>query len=835
MLCKYYLQIGSSIVDTSSDQCFDVSECVANGADLSQSFVRKDYGGVTRKYGSTIEFCGFAYEQLVELYRERYLTSEAAFAIHVIDDNWEYSEAWQCPLDFATFSYDEHKVSINCIDSSAAALIKANGGIKCSYDVRSIKSPYTLNYDRVVVSNLLTFGFIGHTQEGTTDMLWSIDDVTYGFYRFSCVPLSVRDTSGVVDNKCTWQNEDQIFYNPFINTPRNMASIATIEGRTYFLKAGASDAVVTLDFSGTKLTPTEVKTYSTGANDWLGPNQIPYTINYYLAVWNDEGTDFRIVAQSSFSGYNTPFVPFGGKVSVPLPAGYNLSLIFEDGYWDDDLTEGSTYYWRHLWFMQMSSAAVNVHWDSRGDSIYMDVIEPKTLLNSLLDTVSDGKMKLVGSIDLTVGGTPNYRLLGTQVIAAESVRGLADAVLHTSFKDFCSFMEAEFGYVYCIEDYTRPSVVFQGFIEPEDVNGKLWTGTSLDAVDEVYFIRTGEWSSVVANPAGLFVGFNVEKGRYYTFWGNGPSWSAYNHRNNTRNPYNYSLYEPNTDILFVDETDGNVYVHHSGVLDLQAYDEKRDKAALIRFLHRSDLFSTDVVKELKLIGSPVFSMSEDLLYAGVRIGYDKQEYNQDNTGRDEWNFTNEYRTGVALKDQKLELICPYRADCYGIEELVSVREKTDGDREQTGSDEDVFIVKCKAATVDDCWQIDRTMSISGTYTDTVFNAFYAPVMMVMANSGYIASFCSHLAFSMTSGSRDVVVNLKPVTRNFDFSESDRMFKAGVLTVKTDDQSLPEDLSGLVSFECNGVLYKGYIRSVVLKYQREETVEYELIEQSQTAT
>ncbi len=824
MLCRYYLQIDSNTVTPGSEGCYEVSECVVNGAELSQSFVRKDFGGVTRKYGSTIEFSGIAYDLLVEQYRLRYLDATAAFAIYVANDKWQYNEAWQCPLDFSTFSYSKHKVSLNCVDSSAASLIKANGGTKTSYEVSKLKETSTMKYDRIVMANLLKVGFDGAAVEGITDTAWKVTTKSDGLAHVATIPISVRDSSGVSDNRVTWDTESLEFYGDEYHPDDIVYSY------DYFLQAGSARVGLTLDFSDIVFTPTDIEKTRNHAGAWQNQNSEPYEFKYHLVAYNDNNPGALFLLKSGvFSG---AFTPFGGKVDVILDPYDKLSFIVEKTYWDEAADDYGDLWYHSLWIMYMSANAVKITWNSLGDPIYMDVIKPQTLLSSILDTVADGKISLRGVIESQVGGVTNDRLVGAMLIAAESVRGLPDAMIHTSFNEFCKFMETEYGYVYQIEDFVRPVVEFDGFIDPDEVEGNLWNGGSLVSVDEVYFVRLGEWESPSPSPAGLFVGYNDTTGKYYLFWGSGPAWSDYMHRNNYRNPYNKSFYAPNEDTVFVDTTNDAEYIKDADFLELLPYDPTLYMCQQVRFLHRSDLFTGDVVKELHPSGEPEFSLSDDLLYSAVTVGYEKQEYDNDNVGRDEWNFENEYTTGVSLKDQKLELVCPYRADCYGFEELAATREKPDNEKESTGSDEDVFIVKCQSTTTDGHWIIDRSVSVRGTYTDTVFNTLLAPMYMVLANKGFIASFCLNLRLTMTHGSRDVIIDGQSVTRDFDFLVADRLFKAGVLNVRTSDQDVPSDFAGLVSFEWDEVTYKGYVKNMTLKYQREESVEYELIEKSQ---
>ena len=112
MLCKYYLQLGTDTVDTSSADCIDVSAMINNLDAIKVSYKRVDLGGVVRKCGSSIEFTDKAYDAILEHYAENYLQSKGVFAVYIADNNWVYTKAWECPLDFATLQYNANILTI---------------------------------------------------------------------------------------------------------------------------------------------------------------------------------------------------------------------------------------------------------------------------------------------------------------------------------------------------------------------------------------------------------------------------------------------------------------------------------------------------------------------------------------------------------------------------------------------------------------------------------------------------------------------------------------------------------------------------------------------------
>lgn len=652
--------------------CHEVTSDVANSSQLEQSWERKGFGGVSRKYGSRIEFVGDAAQMLVDLWDDNYIESVASFAIHVADNHWNFSEAWSCPLDFSTFVWDGNKVSVNCVDNSAASLIKANGGTKSSYQVSALRSQQPLLYDRVVTRNEAEYMMVGDTVQGEDTWTKVISRAAIDWI----VPISLVDTSRMSDRtQLVLQDQGSYFYLP------NNASddhFAEVNNLTSFW----------IDFRNFRIkwnTPrtTVARTMTFILVQW------PQTYSSLRAAVHDQAHhNIMMVEVTINASTKTWACPIFGNFSVQ--AGNNLSLVCDADY------AGGEEFW-------MNTNHGDMAWNSRGENVDINVIEPSVLLNKILETVADGKMTITGEISPNIGGVANTRLAGMKIMAAESARGFNDAYVHTSFNQFAKMMESVFGYVYQITE---------------------------------------------------------SAGR-----------------------------------------------------------------ASVTFLHRSDLFQSSSVKSLSRTNGFQRSVDNSMLYAEVKIGFDDQEYDNGNTGNDEWNSEYTYLTGNAMKSATLDLVCPYRADCYGVEELVA----KSSEREKTDKDEDVFIVKCLESVVDGRWRIDRAIAVDGAYTNTVFNAAFTPIYMVEANKGYISSFCNGLRLSMTSGSRNVVVGGEAVTKNFVFSGNDRMFHCCGLKVMTDDQELPIDKNGVISFEYNGEVYCGYLKSVKTKCQSEEPLEYELIE------
>lgn len=236
---------------------------------------------------------------------------------------------------------------------------------------------------------------------------------------------------------------------------------------------------------------------------------------------------------------------------------------------------------------------------------------------------------------------------------------------------------------------------------------------------------------------------------------------------------------------------------------------------IIVFKHRNSLFSSEIVADLTgHIDDILINLDSSNIYSSVRVGYNKQDYDSIN-GRDEFHFTNEYTTQIALTENKLELISPYRADCYGIEFLCQKRsEKTKDDE----SDNDVFFVDTNE---EENFYILNRLPTSGVLSpDTIFNQSYRPSNIVMENKKYIGVFTPKLYFSSSEGNSDVSVN--GVFESSDIELNQSLATVGKLKISSDIQKLPEgSFIGLFTFVLNGYRYTFYLDSVDFRYQREQ--------------
>lgn len=232
----------------------------------------------------------------------------------------------------------------------------------------------------------------------------------------------------------------------------------------------------------------------------------------------------------------------------------------------------------------------------------------------------------------------------------------------------------------------------------------------------------------------------------------------------------------------------------------------------VTFRPRRDYFGNEVVKEIKDFNGYGMKVNPSLIYSQVNVGYEKQDYDSVN-GKDEFRFTNIYNTGITLTDNRLELISPYRADAYGIEFLT---QKIGEDTTDNESDTGVFFVCAYDNGTE--YRLDRDVLVSGVISPrTMFNVMYAPTSMIEANADYLGGFISELDYASSEGNTSVIIDEKVENRDIELGGG--LFTATEVEVETSDVELPKDLTGVVTFEYQGELVKGYYLSADFCYTK----------------
>lgn len=642
---------------------YEATDDLKNWDDFELAYKRSNYDGVIRSFSTKFEFVNRSYELLKEEFAKNYLSSKAGIAFYKRNNSWNWDKIFHCTLDFGTYSEDGMVVSINAVDDNLAAIIKAKRNILYEYPVADLYTR-SLNYDGLKFQYEAKYVLGGSTYESDGVQYVNITKVFGGTYAYT-IPIYKLSNS-----------ELPSLDSPIIFRDAQFTESSLEEGIPF----AEALADVHIDFN--------------------------FTTDYYVHIYEGivKNIKLRIFKKDSggaiedvWSHYSDGFYKYINEIiPIDLIKGQKAYFMMELTF-GAPISEGS--FTKNVVDVVFPNFSLGISFMSRINTVNIDVISPITVLGKLLDSMTDSTETYSGLIDDYDPRMSMDRLSTSYIMAAESARGLPNAKLYTSYKKFCDWMEAEFGYVPVINENT------------------------------------------------------------------------------------------------------------------------------VTFMHRDKLFTSTVVKDLGTeINDYEFSVNDSLIYSSVKVGYDKEDYDSVN-GRDEFRFTNEFSTGLNLRDNTLSLISPYRADAYGIEFLVQKRgeDTTDND-----SDNDVFFVSCDQDGVNlKLYRAYTPSQLSGLLSpETMFNFQYSPRFMLEANKKYIGSCTGMLKFTSSDGNSDVAIN--GVKETDDFPTSGRLFTVSEVEVKTSDMSTPSDLTGLVSFSNKGEIITGYIKQMSLNVAKEKAATYTLI-------
>ncbi len=664
---------------------YDVTNDIKNWDDIKATLKRNNYDGVIRTFSSKFEFVKKAHDLIKEEYRTNYLKSFAYIAIFTLNDVWEYDKRFSCGLDFATYSDDGNTISISGIENSLSDLINANKSQTYDIPVSKLKEDMPLYYDRLVLTNEAAYIPIGDNLEEEkvnidyTSRNYKDRPGTGSIYLF---PMS--NVSSDIANKDHFEIYDQHdksmvvtgwdfpenyfelenYVPPILKCLKDSSCVIKIRSRV--------SATLLSFFSG----------YILVNENLIEDIRIFYAVGTH---YENGKYYFKTILTTAFKENEGAII--NSKIEINMKAGETLCVFCFIPYFNGkdilatvriDFNEydkffGFTYF-------------------GRDKAIYIDVISPQKLLSKLLYNMTEREILC----EIDTEGREDREIFDCMIMAAESIRGLPEAKIHTSFSKFSDWMKS-FGYVYKIEG---ESIIFM--IRPR----------------------------------------------------------------------------------FFEET---IVKHITNVKD----------------------FST--------------SVNESLIYSGVKVGFEKKEYDEVN-GRDEFHTTSSFSTGLGMNDSIMELISPYRADPYGIEFLAQKRGENTTDN---SSDNDVFFVQVSKKY--NRYILFRDPSaISGVLSpETIFNIYYSPRRMLVRNARFIGACTSKLVFTSTDGNADVEIEGTPEKSVVNVDRP--LFKVNEISINTPENEFPEDWNGVIEIEYKGEMYYGYIIQTDHNYGKSQSTTYKLIE------
>lgn len=407
---------------------YDVTDDLVNWDDVELAYKRDNYDGVVRSFSTKFEFANKAYSLLVSQWEGNYLASSASIVYYKRNNSWLWSEVFRCSLDFSTFSYNGTTCSINAVDSSLAALIKAKKGTQYEWVVSGMKEEEPLRYDGILMSSYAKWNWQGTEDEDTGDLY-----VDYSYKHGSSVNNIGQVPIYQIGSEVPFANRLEIYDGGTLVTDYgNDHQFTNEEIESYAILKSKSESELSIKLKiDLHLHAESFEEISTGSNAIIFIiHSRPVGDNEFESVWSDRFT-LANGATTHIDVDTTLTMKKGDSLQIRFFIGANIRISQSSGDHEGDL--------------------VSIETTMRNTPQLVDVVKPSTLLNRLLKSMNGGQGGITGTITSGV----DERLDSTYILAAESVRGLENAKLYSSYTKFCEWMSAEFGFVPVIDDANK--------------------------------------------------------------------------------------------------------------------------------------------------------------------------------------------------------------------------------------------------------------------------------------------------------------------------------------------------------------------------------------------
>lgn len=251
---------------------------------------------------------------------------------------------------------------------------------------------------------------------------------------------------------------------------------------------------------------------------------------------------------------------------------------------------------------------------------------------------------------------------------------------------------------------------------------------------------------------------------------------------------------------------------------------------------REQFYTTEQMLDLTeaQLDDLMISPATNVLYATVKVGYEKQDYNDDYLDGLEANALFQYGTGIDALDGDMDLTSPYRADAIGIQLLYRDPETGETESEQRDDpDEDIFVVvlnKTGDNTVYTAVTLDVFDQLSGTYLKLP-NAIVSAPYLVQYNAPVIGISTNRLTFASTTGNKDAMIADVPI--NSDIAITEQLFKPVLYEFEAGaGKEFPVTTGllagcGAVAFTWQGKTLRGFVKDIIRDVVDSEAVTWQL--------
>lgn len=383
-------------------QTVDITPYVISWPNLEVTQSRQGTSGVHVEVSSDMEFKDEAKDLVKELVEAYGLYAKATLDIHRrYPHNNEYELLKSVLIDFLEYRLTDDIATVGGTDISLQDIIESGKSTKFDIPVADIKEDVVWGYDRMELINSANYIVPELTSERV------LREFVYDYLNV------IQSTHEIIPDSIGFETETQ-------------KQEASNDERYFFVALKNMEVDINIKF----------KVKAEGIfHEYTPEARLVYFDNgktIPIRSWKfqkEEGSilEASIDIDESIKG-------------LLLPEGAKLSLFFYS-------TKIGAFF---VDFTVYDFEIFNVRWNSKGKPVDIDVIDPNKLLLAFLDRMSGEKGKYKGWIHFVETNT-------IKLCAAESVRGIENAILHGSFKDFIEWLHV-LGYEYY---FSNEYIVFE--------------------------------------------------------------------------------------------------------------------------------------------------------------------------------------------------------------------------------------------------------------------------------------------------------------------------------------------------------------------------------------
>jgi len=473
MLTKYTLTIGNTTVDIPD-------ECLKNWDDISFELSRTDFSGVMRSYSTEFDFVGEIAETLWDLYLTDGFKAEASVAVHTINNHHEWEQQYEEALDFSTISYENGVLSINALDNTLAALIKAKKSQKYEYSLGSFNFDWTpVNVTRMELKSYSRWEL-------------ALSENEYHADQYGAVCLSLIENKSAIISKAYLEptnesnGDDGRAENSFILYSHAYHPSFSLKVHGYV--RCYLDQTQYGETRSSSVHSSYMRVMATTEADGGGNTRtiIANICNDDIAHITVDGTTYNLIHGESLdiveaSAYNLPNGTIEGQFAIvgensdPTSTDYwESNHVYEwDGatwvdkglcqsYYQDRLIDDTIVFEENVNIMDDTTIGVVIS----GKMFVANVYEPFYFRADWSDPIESSQIvaglsplklgtRLVQSISpnatVSIDADSAGLIATTALVAGESLRQIGTAKIYSTFQQFCDFMQCVFGYTYAIE------------------------------------------------------------------------------------------------------------------------------------------------------------------------------------------------------------------------------------------------------------------------------------------------------------------------------------------------------------------------------------------------